>query len=104
MYQRIEQLIGKKLPLYQVEDEEVMCLQERVSEAQRLAKMVIITNFIVFTSILIHNLCLKLQNMKDMGDKKGKRDLDDDEEGAMGVRKKNIGRHKSNKSKKFKKK
>lgn len=42
--------------------------------------------------------------MKDMGDKKGKRTLDDDEEGAMGVRKKNIGKHKSNKSKKFKKK
>ncbi|CAI6364077.1 unnamed protein product [Macrosiphum euphorbiae] len=82
LYQRIEQLISKKLPLYQVEDDEVMCLQERVSEAQRLAKM----------------------NMKDMGDKKGKRDLDDDEEGAMGVRKKNIGRNKSNKSKKFKKK
>ncbi|XP_001951837.1 probable ATP-dependent RNA helicase DDX47 [Acyrthosiphon pisum] len=82
LYQRIEQLISKKLPLYQVEDDEVMCLQERVSEAQRLAKM----------------------NMKDMGDKKGKRDLDDDEEGAMGVRKKNIGKHKPNKSKKFKKK
>lgn len=40
LYQRIEQLISKKLPLYQVEDDEVMCLQERVSEAQRLAKMV----------------------------------------------------------------
>lgn len=40
-----------------------------------------------------------------MGDKKGKRGLDDDEEGAMGVRKKNIGKHnKSNRSKKFKKK
>ncbi|XP_050437095.1 probable ATP-dependent RNA helicase DDX47 [Adelges cooleyi] len=79
LYQRIEQLISKKLPLYQVEDDEVMCLQERVSEAQRLAKM----------------------NMKDMGDKKGKRVLDDDEEGAMGVRKKVIGKHKA---KKFKKK
>lgn len=44
--------------------------------------------------------------MKDMGDKKGKRGpLDDDEEGAMGVRKKNIGKHnKSNRSKRFKKK
>lgn len=41
--------------------------------------------------------------MKDMGDKKGKRALDDDEEGAMGVRRKNISKHKS-KSKKFKKK
>lgn len=42
--------------------------------------------------------------MKDLGDKKGKRILDDDEEGAMGVRRKNIGKHKGNKSKKFKKK
>jgi len=43
--------------------------------------------------------------MKDMGDKKGKRHLDDDEEGAMGVRKKNIGKGKNKyKSKKFKKK
>ncbi|XP_050536679.1 probable ATP-dependent RNA helicase DDX47 [Daktulosphaira vitifoliae] len=80
LYQRIEQLIGKKLPLYQVEDDEVMCLQERVSEAQRIAKM----------------------NMKDMGDKKGKRILDDDEEGAMGVRKKVIGKHKAKKFKKRK--
>lgn len=39
--------------------------------------------------------------MKDMGNKKGKRGFDDDEEGAIGVRKKNIGKHKS---KKFKKK
>jgi len=82
LYQRIEQLICKKLPLYQVNDDEVMCLQERVSEAQRLAIM----------------------NMKDMGGKKGKRGLDDDEDGAMGVRRKNIGKHKANKSKKFKKK
>lgn len=58
----------------------------------------------ILIPILTNNFYLKLQNMKDMGDKKGKRDLDDDEEGAMGVRKKNIGRHKSNKSKKFKKK
>lgn len=42
--------------------------------------------------------------MKDMGGKKGKRGLDDDEDGAMGVRRKNIGKHKGNKSKKFKKK
>lgn len=42
--------------------------------------------------------------MKDMGNKKRNRDLDDDEEGALGVRKKNIGKHKPNKFKKFKKK
>jgi ATP-dependent RNA helicase DDX47/RRP3 len=40
LYQRIEHLIGKKLPLYKTEEEEVMVLQERVSEAQRAAKMV----------------------------------------------------------------
>lgn len=55
LYQRIEQLIGKKLPLYQVEDEEVMCLQERVSEAQRLAKMVNITNLNIFLLFIFYN-------------------------------------------------
>lgn len=40
LYQRIEHLIGKKLPLYKTEEEEVMCLQERVDEARRVAKMV----------------------------------------------------------------
>lgn len=40
LYQRIEQLIGKKLPLYKTEEEEVMCLQERVTDAQRMARIV----------------------------------------------------------------
>ena len=40
LYQRIEQLIGKKLPLHLTVEEEVMSLMERVSEAQRHAKMV----------------------------------------------------------------
>lgn len=40
LYQRIEQLIGKQLPLYKTEESEVMVLQERVSEAQRLTKIV----------------------------------------------------------------
>ncbi|XP_062589717.1 uncharacterized protein LOC134251342 [Saccostrea cucullata] len=39
LYQRIEHLIGKKLPLYKTEEEEVMQLMERVTEAQRFAKM-----------------------------------------------------------------
>lgn len=39
LYQRIEQLIGKKLPLYPTVEEEVMLLMERVTEAQRFAKM-----------------------------------------------------------------
>ena len=40
LFQRIEQLIGKRLPLYLTVEEEVMALMERVSEAQRYAKMV----------------------------------------------------------------
>ena len=40
LYQRIEHLIGKKLPLYKTEEDEVMSLMERVTEAQRYAKMV----------------------------------------------------------------
>lgn len=40
LYQRIEHLLGKKLPLYSVEESDVMSLQERVTEAQRIAKMV----------------------------------------------------------------
>lgn len=44
LYQRIEHLIGKKLPLYKTEEEEVMQLMERVTEAQRYAKMVSVKN------------------------------------------------------------
>lgn len=40
LYQRIEQLISKQLPLYETEEQEVMLLQERVAEAQRIVKMV----------------------------------------------------------------
>jgi len=40
LFQRIEQLIGKKLPLYKTEEEEVMQLTERVNEAQKFAAMV----------------------------------------------------------------
>ncbi|XP_011312000.1 probable ATP-dependent RNA helicase DDX47 [Fopius arisanus] len=73
LYQRIEQLISKTLPLYNTEEEEVMLLQERVAEAQRIVKM----------------------EMKDMEDakKSGKRkkgqnaDDDDDTEQSSGVRK-----------------
>ncbi len=40
LYQRIEHLIGKKLPLFETHEEEVMLLTERVTEAQRFAKSV----------------------------------------------------------------
>lgn len=39
LYQRVEQLLGKKLPLYKTEEQEVMVLQERVAEAQRQARL-----------------------------------------------------------------
>uniref|UniRef100_A0A8B9H512 Probable ATP-dependent RNA helicase DDX47 n=1 Tax=Astyanax mexicanus TaxID=7994 RepID=A0A8B9H512_ASTMX len=40
LFQRIEALIGKKLPAFPTQEEEVMMLVERVSEAQRFARMV----------------------------------------------------------------
>lgn len=40
LYQRIEHLIGKKLPVYPTEEGDVMSLLERVAEAQRIAKQV----------------------------------------------------------------
>uniref|UniRef100_A0A1B6F6D1 RNA helicase n=1 Tax=Cuerna arida TaxID=1464854 RepID=A0A1B6F6D1_9HEMI len=86
LYQRIEQLIGKKLPLYKTEDEEVMCLQERVDEARRVAKM----------------------EMKDLDEKKGKRKkggIDDDTEESTGVQKRLKGnKNKNNRNKSFKRK
>lgn len=71
LYQRIEQLIGKKLPLYETVEEEVMSLVERVTEAQRFAKME-----------------LKEQEDKKKGGKRRKADDDDDAddtEQALGV-------------------
>ena len=40
LYQRIEHLIGKQLPLHQTVEEEVMALMERVTDAQRITRMV----------------------------------------------------------------
>ncbi|KTF83277.1 hypothetical protein cypCar_00036583 [Cyprinus carpio] len=39
LFQRIEALIGKKLPAFPTQEEEVMMLLERVSEAQRFARI-----------------------------------------------------------------
>lgn len=98
MYQRIEQLIGKQLPLYKTEDDEVMVLQERVAEAQRMAKMV---RYIIIVPITenvqvrskkyhVMNFLFIFQEMKDLSEKKGgKRKRgggdDDDTEEATGV-------------------
>ncbi|XP_012261933.2 probable ATP-dependent RNA helicase DDX47 [Athalia rosae] len=79
LYQRIEQLISKELPLYETQEDEVMVLQERVSEAQRIIKM----------------------EMKDIEDnkksgkgkkRKGGGDDEDDTEQSMGVRKRVKGK------------
>ncbi|XP_047109954.1 probable ATP-dependent RNA helicase DDX47 isoform X1 [Schistocerca piceifrons] len=78
LYQRIEHLIGKQLPLFKLQEDEVMLLQERVAEAQRMAKM----------------------QLKDLEEKKGGKnkkrkaavDDNDDTEEAQGVRKRLKGK------------
>ena len=45
LFQRIEQLIEKKLPLFATEEQDVMQLQERVADAQRAAKLVSASHF-----------------------------------------------------------
>ncbi|XP_066515641.1 probable ATP-dependent RNA helicase DDX47 [Hoplias malabaricus] len=70
LFQRIESLIGKKLPAFPTQEEEVMMLVERVSEAQRFARM----------------------EMKEQGEKRkrprGVEEDGDDAEQSSGVRKK----------------
>ncbi|KAM6913267.1 putative ATP-dependent RNA helicase DDX47 [Lycodopsis pacificus] len=70
LFQRIESLIGKKLPAFPTQEDEVMMLVERVSEAQRFARL----------------------EMKEQGERRkrprgGDADQDDTEQ-ASGVRKK----------------
>ncbi|XP_074758723.1 putative ATP-dependent RNA helicase DDX47 isoform X1 [Athene noctua] len=70
LFQRIEHLIGKKLPAFPMQEEEVMMLTERVAEAQRFARM----------------------ELREQGEKKRSRhDDDDDTEEAIGVRNKVAG-------------
>jgi ATP-dependent RNA helicase DDX47/RRP3 len=90
LYQRIEHLLGKQLPLFKTEEDEVMALQERVGEAQRTAKL----------------------ELKDIEDKRGSKTRiknfdDDDTEQFNGARKRmNVGGGKNQngnaKRKKFK--
>ncbi|KAL4240821.1 putative ATP-dependent RNA helicase ddx47 [Mactra antiquata] len=74
LYQRIEHLIGKQLPLFNTEEQEVMMLMERTAEAQRQAKM----------------------EMSDGTGKKRKfrNEAGDDTEESSGVRKKFVNRKK----------
>lgn len=89
LFQRIEHLIGKQLPLHKTQDEEVMLLQERVAEAQRLAKI----------------QAKEDEDKKKSGGAKRKGDGSDaeDTEEASGVRKrmrKGAGNFKNNKNNK----
>ncbi|PNI98460.1 DDX47 isoform 4 [Pan troglodytes] len=73
LFQRIEHLIGKKLPGFPTQDDEVMMLTERVAEAQRFARM----------ELREHGE-KKKRSREDAGD-------NDDTEGAIGVRNKVAG-------------
>uniref|UniRef100_A0A336KZU8 RNA helicase n=1 Tax=Culicoides sonorensis TaxID=179676 RepID=A0A336KZU8_CULSO len=74
LYQRIEHLLGKQMPLYPTEEDEVMLLQSRVAEAQRTAKLEL-------KDIEEHQSSLKRKG-------KGKYDVnDDDTEQFSGARK-----------------
>ncbi|PNJ23181.1 DDX47 isoform 4 [Pongo abelii] len=73
LFQRIEHLIGKKLPGFPTQDDEVMMLTERVAEAQRFARM----------ELREHGE-KKKRSREDAGD-------NDDTEGAIGVRNKVTG-------------
>eukprot|EP00934_Nitzschia_sp_Nitz4_P008877 Nitzschia sp. Nitz4//scaffold252_size28738//21085//22617//NITZ4_008100-RA/size28738-processed-gene-0.29-mRNA-1//-1//CDS//3329544278//8867//frame0 len=66
VYQRLEGLLGKKLPEYKLDEEIVLVLLERVSEAQRLAT---------------RELKEQLAAAKQSGRRKRKGGGDDDEEG-----------------------
>lgn len=83
LYQRIEHLLGKQLPKFETEEDEVMALQERVGEAQRTAKL----------------------ELKDIEDKRGSKtrfknmDDDDDTEQFNGARKRiQVGKQGNNKN------
>ena len=60
LYQRIEQLNGKKVPLYPTVEEEVMLLMERVTEAQRYAKMVRVHRVFFSLSVALLSFCVLL--------------------------------------------
>eukprot|EP00062_Callorhinchus_milii_P023397 gi/632982177/ref/XP_007907993.1/ PREDICTED: probable ATP-dependent RNA helicase DDX47 isoform X1 [Callorhinchus milii] len=71
LFQRIEHLIGKKLPAFQTEEDEVMVLAERVTEAQRFARM----------------------QLRELGDKRKRphEEVEDDSEQSLGIRNKVSG-------------
>ena len=85
LYQRIEYLIGKKLPEYVIHEDEVMLLLERVNEADRQAR------------IQIKELDDDKKESRKRKKNKGKSDADDDPMENMKSSKKKR-RHESNDS------
>ncbi len=51
IYHRVELFIGKKLPEYPTNEQEVMSLVERVAEAQRIARQVRIVTVLLGTVV-----------------------------------------------------
>lgn len=99
LFQRIEHLIGKKLPAFPMQEEEVMMLTERVAEAQRFARMVgagfftrslLLSEFLQVPELWVIVL-IALQELREQGEKKRSRNDDDDTEEAIGVRNKVAG-------------
>jgi len=85
LYQRIEHLLGFQLPVFPVEEADVMALEERVAEAQRVAKMD------------LRELEEKGQGGIRAGKKRRGKDDNDDTETSTGVRKRLKGGQKNNK-------
>ncbi len=97
LFQRIEALIGKKLPAFPTQEEEVMMLVERVSEAQRFARIVSpLSVFEIsdeYEGVSDECVCVCFcQEMKESSEKRNRPKADegenDDGEQSSGVRKK----------------
>lgn len=85
LFLRIEQLLGHKIPVYEPNKESVMVMMERVTEAQRIAKL---------------EMSEAAKKKGSAGKKRSRAEDEDDTEEALGVRKKlktktKIGKKKS---------
>ena len=67
-------MLDKKLPLYPIEEADVMSLQERVSEAQRVAKMVIFTFTQLVKFSYINPIQLTISGLARIGRKRARGD------------------------------
>jgi len=81
VYQRLEGLLGTKLPEYKLDEETVLVLHERVSEAQRLA-----------TRELKEQLASKGKRGRKKGSRLGLEDADGEEGGVESIVKKELKR------------